>query len=195
MSGPAKSVLAVIALSLVGVAPAASAEAPSLARGIVRARQMLVGLHRGSLDRASLRSAAPALRAHALSPSRGTLLGTWFVTVPGETDSDTFYAYQTFGAEGGFVETSSLLATLTEGPAHGSWRLGSDGTHYLTFELFAFDGGAPVGRIRVRCEISVDGDEFQAQSAVDVLDLDGTLVAPEVAVGPFHGTRVKTLGL
>jgi hypothetical protein len=41
--------------------------------------------------------------------SEPQLVGTWNVTVPGPTPAETFYAMQTFGTGGTFVETSSLL--------------------------------------------------------------------------------------
>lgn len=124
------------------------------------------------------------------------LTGTWYVTVPGATPEETFYAYQTFGQDGTFVETSSLLITLTEGPAHGVWEARRRGG-VLTFELFAFDpeNGVQVGRIRVRNCILMNGrDNFTSYSAVDFIDLDGT-VTPNIATGPFTGRRVQLRGL
>lgn len=120
------------------------------------------------------------------------LTGTWYVTVPGPTPEENFYAYQTFGLDGTFVETSSLLVTLTEGPAHGVWERRNRG-NVLTFELFAFDpeNGVQVGRIRVRCYIQLNGrNNFSAYSAVDFIELDGTVI-PDIATGPFYGERVN----
>ncbi len=124
------------------------------------------------------------------------LTGTWYVTVAGPTPAENFYAYQTFGYDGTFVETSSLLVTLTEGPAHGVWEARTRG-YVLTFELFAFDpeDGVQVGRVRVRNVITMNGrDNFAADSAVDFIEPDGTIV-PNIAAGPFSGTRVQVLGL
>jgi hypothetical protein len=185
-----------LALALVVVALPATAARPepeSLASALKDARQLLVDVRHGVLDRESIPSGKPSLlpMSAATAPLRnlGTLVGTWFVVVPGETP---FYAYQTFGVDGTFVETSSLLATLTEGPAHGAWRQAGN-TNYLTFELFAFEAGEAIGRIRVRCSVTVDGNVLEAQSAVDILALDGELIAADVASGPFTGTRLRAL--
>jgi hypothetical protein len=124
------------------------------------------------------------------------LTGTWYVTVPGPTPAETFYAYQTFGADGTFVETSSLLVTLTEGPAHGVYERIRRG-YVLTFELFAFDPeeGVQVGRVRVRCFIrTTSSNTFDADSVVDFIELDGTVIR-NIAAGPFSGERVITRGM
>ncbi|HMS42261.1 MAG TPA: hypothetical protein PKE69_18655 [Pyrinomonadaceae bacterium] len=34
----------------------------------------------------------------------GRITGSWYMTVSGATPAETFYAYQTFGADGTFVE-------------------------------------------------------------------------------------------
>lgn len=124
------------------------------------------------------------------------LTGTWYVTVPGETPADNFYAYQTFGIDGTFVETSSLLVTLTEGPAHGVWEPRRRGAVY-TFELFAFDpeAGVQVGRVRVRNYARMNGNNhIMVDSAVDFIELDGTVI-PNIAAGPYTGERVQLRGL
>lgn len=184
------------ALGATSPAAAASPDAPSLAAGLRRARNLLVGLKHGTIERSSLPAARPTpVEKAELVPlgafNPGTLVGTWFVEVPGDAP---FQAYQTFGQDGTFVETSSLLGSLVEGPAHGAWRMNGN-TSLLTFELFAFDAGQAVGRIRVRCRIRVNGDSFTADSAVDILDLAGNEIAPEVATGPFYGSRVAILPL
>ncbi len=124
------------------------------------------------------------------------LTGTWYVTVPGATPEENFYAYHTFGEDGTFVETSSLLVTLTEGPAHGVWARSRRG-YILTFELFAFDpeNQVQVGRVRVRNYIQLNGrHNFTADSAVDFIELDGTVI-PNIATGPFTGERVQLRGI
>lgn len=128
----------------------------------------------------------------ARNPMASRLTGTWYVTVPGATPDQTFYAYQTFSADGTFVETSSLLITLTEGPAHGVWEPKRSGSA-LTFELFAFDPatGTQVGRIRVRCLVKLtDPDHLTADTVVDFIEPNGNVI-PEIATGPFTGERVK----
>lgn len=124
----------------------------------------------------------------------GSLVGTWYVTVPGPTPAETFYAYHTYGIDGTFVETSSLLGTLAEGPAHGVWEYRRRGA-VLTFELFAFaEDGSQVGRIRVRNFIRVNNDSFISDSAVDFIELDGTVI-PDIATGTYTGVRVQVRGL
>ena len=145
---------------------------------------------------ARIEEAYAAKKTESDNLSTANLTGTWYVTVPGATPEETFYAYQTFGEDGTFVETSSLLVTLTEGPAHGVWERRFRGA-VLTFELFAFDpeNGVQVGRIRVRNFIRMNGrDNFTADSAVDFIELDGTVI-PNIATGPFTGERVQLRGL
>lgn len=123
------------------------------------------------------------------------LAGTWYITVPGATPAEDFNAYQTFGADGTFVETSSILVTLTEGPAHGVWEARRGG-YVLTFELFAFDPEEKVrvGRIRVRAFIRLPGsNSFIADAAVDFIELDGTII-PNIGTGSFYGERVTIKG-
>jgi hypothetical protein len=126
----------------------------------------------------------------------GRITGTWYMTVPGATPAETFYAYQTFGSDGIFVETSSLHVTLTEGPAHGVWASRRCGAVY-TFELFAFDPeeGVQVGRVRVRNSARFMGlNNLRIDSAVDFIELDGTVI-PNIAGGPYTGERVQLRGL
>ena len=126
----------------------------------------------------------------------GRITGSWYMTVPGATPAETFYAYQTFGSDGTFVETSSLLITLTEGPAHGVWDSRRCGAVF-TFELFAFDpeAGVQVGRVRVRNVARFTGaNNLRIDSAVDFIELDGTVI-PNIGGGPYTGERVQLRGL
>jgi hypothetical protein len=127
------------------------------------------------------------------NPSERKLVGTWNVIVPGDAP---FEALHTFGEDGTFVETSSLLGQLAEGPSHGVWEYKRRGGAVLTFELFIFDpAGNHVGRVRVRNFIRlVDEDNFVADSAVDIIELDGTVI-PDVATASYTGTRMKLRGL
>ena len=131
------------------------------------------------------------------APFSGGLVGTWYCTVPGPTPEDTFYAYQTFGADGTFVETSSLLGALPEGPAHGVYERIRRG-YVLTFELFVFDqssGGAAVGRVRVRNSVQLnDRDHFTSEYVVDFIEFDGTVI-PNIGAGTFSGERVQLRGI
>jgi hypothetical protein len=177
-------------------ADAAPPEGPSnLAEAIQRGRQLLLDVRDGAVDREALVASAKAPRAVALPsevptkiPSR--VVGTWFVKVPGGDGPQFFYAYQTFNADGTFVETSSLLGTLTEGPAHGAWAVTTNNAVLLTFELFGFGPPDAIGRFRVRVLINVTGDDLVADTEVDVLDLEGNLL-DSFPAGPYTGKRVK----
>jgi hypothetical protein len=104
-------------------------------------------------------------------------------------------ALHTFNADGTFVETSSLLATLTEGPAHGVWE-GEKPYFSLTFQLFVFDDKQqPAGMVRVRNTIIVTDQEntrFTARYAVDFIAPDGT-VEMNIDTGTYEGRRIKVL--
>ena len=118
------------------------------------------------------------------------LTGTWYVTVPID-DTTVFHAFHTFGSDGTFVETSSLLGTLIEGPAHGVWESRRRGI-LLTFEVFEFDpDGKEAGRVRVRNLIRLtDDDHFTAYGVVDFIDLNGE-VTEGIATGTFTAERMK----
>lgn len=131
----------------------------------------------------------------ASAKSRG-LTGTWRVAIPtSDGGLAPFNAYQTFSDDGTFTEVSDLLTTQTESPAHGAWS-GKKNDYLLTFELFVFDPETkqPAGRVRVRCAItlSADGDSFEADSVVDFITPDGTVIEG-VDSGPFSGSRVKVV--
>ena len=119
------------------------------------------------------------------------LVGTWVMLVPDSPGAPGFSALQTYNADGTMTETSSLLALLAEGPAHGVWS-GKKSDYQVTFELFAFDEtGQSVGRIRVRVSIHlVDEDNLTADAAVDFIEPDGNVI-PDIGSTPFTGTRVK----
>lgn len=191
------SALALTLFATLGAGTASAADArptEGLRAGIARARTLLLEYRDGKRVRTE-----PAARPVDVNRDESLaivdlrkfpLVGTWAIEVPGPTPADTFYAYQTFNSDGTFVETSSLLGALVEGPAHGSWRSTGASFAALTFELFAFDAGAPVGRVRVRATITVDAPTLVADTAVDILDLEGNLLEEAVATGPFTGRLV-----
>ena len=153
---------------------------------------------RSGLSSASLDIVAKVGRAY-IEPWKDSsqdrqLTGTWYVTVPID-DTTAFNAFHTFGSDGTFVETSSLLGALFEGPAHGVWE-NSKGGALLTFEVFEFDpDGNEIGRVRVRNLIQVtDSDHFTAESVVDFIELNGNVIEG-IATGTFTAQRMRVRGL
>lgn len=124
------------------------------------------------------------------APADRRLVGTWNCTVDAG-----FNALQTFGVDGIFVETSSLLGTLVEGPAHGVWEPRKGGA-VLTFEVFEFDpDGNEIGRVRVRNFIHLtDENNFVSDYAIDFIELNGDVI-PDLATGSFTGKRMQVRGL
>lgn len=134
----------------------------------------------------------PAASREESASISNDLTGTWYIVVPGAAP---FSAYQTFGSDGTFVETSSLLGMNGEGPAHGTWERSLRGS-LLTFELFAFDPatGESVGRIRVRNFVRINNGRLNAIGVVDFIDPDGT-VTEGIDTGTFTGDRVRARSL
>lgn len=121
------------------------------------------------------------------------LVGTWNVTVFGQGPTP-FFSMQTFGTGGTFVDTTSQLGKLGEGPAHGVFQCGTRFCD-LSFEIFEFDtGGNYVGKIRLRCLITPNAAStaFSAQYTVDFIELDGTVI-PDIASGTFSGVKQQVL--
>ncbi|MEQ1924010.1 MAG: hypothetical protein ABL952_16005 [Pyrinomonadaceae bacterium] len=131
---------------------------------------------------------------HGNAPS---IIGSWNCLIASsDTGLPAFEALQTFGAEGTFIETSSLLGMGGEGPAHGVYQRFKRG-YVLTFELFVFDPatGESVGRVRVRASIRMTSpNDFTAATAVDFIEPDGTIIL-DIDGGPFRGTRLNLRGV
>lgn len=122
------------------------------------------------------------------------IVGTWVVHIPASDGGGApFDALHTFGGDGTFVETSSLLATLTEGPAHGIWK-GKKRDYDYTFELFVFNADQTVaGRVRVYGSIHINGDNnFTGTYTVAFINLDGS-VDDAIDGGEFAGTRLQII--
>jgi len=130
-----------------------------------------------------------------LGVSEPQMVGTWNVIIPGPTPAETFYSMQTFGTGGTFVETSSLLGQLFEGPAHGVFECRARGCT-LTFEVFEFaPDGSNIGKLRLRNAISLtDAAHFVSNFAVDFIEVDGTVI-PDIATGSFTGEKMQVRGL
>ncbi len=138
--------------------------------------------------------ATEAVDDEAAAPS---IIGTWNCHIPtSDGGNPPFDALQTFGSDGTFVETSSLLGMGGEGPAHGVYQRFKRG-YLLTFVLFVFDPetGESVGQVRVRASIRLTGpNDFTANSAVDFIEPDGTVI-PNIDGGPFGGTKIQVRGV
>jgi hypothetical protein len=121
------------------------------------------------------------------------LVGTWNVTVLGQ-GPNPFFAMQTYGSGGTFIDTTSQLSKLLEGPSHGVY---SCGTRFcdLSFEIFEFDpNGNYIGKIRLRCLLTPNAAStaLSAQYTVDFIELDGTVI-PDIASGTFSGVKQQVL--
>jgi hypothetical protein len=140
--------------------------------------------------------ATSAYTARADDDARRKIVGTWFCDIAVEEGQPPFRALQTFHEGGTFTETSSDLANLIEGPAHGVWT--REGRLYrLTFQLFAFDPDTheSTGMIRVRISLRLDGpNRLKATfGVVDFVDFDGTITELDRGPDPYTCTRVKVV--
>lgn len=118
------------------------------------------------------------------------LVGSWVLEVT-PTGAPSFRALQTFHLAGTMNETSSILASLAEGPGHGVWS--RDGDNYnVTFELFFFnEDHTEGGIIRVRETLKLkDADTMNGFAVVDILLPDGTVIE-NVDGAPVTATRVR----
>lgn len=160
-------------------------------RGWGAVRRSATDSARAKTDESNTDAQTPALSSQLkASDTKPTLVGTWVVNIPASPGSAEFNALQTYHEDGTIVETSDLLATLAEGPAHGVWR-GKKRDYSFTFELFAFDPDHnPVGRIRVRGTIKlIEDDSFMGDTAVDFIEPDGNVIL-NIGGGPFTGKRM-----
>jgi hypothetical protein len=124
-----------------------------------------------------------ATNSHSSSPS---LAGTWHVTIKGESAPQAAETFQTYFADGNFVEFNSFGET-----GHGVW-FGSGNTYVTSFWGFTFDAeGIYTGKQKVRASIKMDGtDHLTAQWVYDTIDLEGK-VTEAVDTGTFEGTRME----
>jgi hypothetical protein len=134
---------------------------------------------------------AAAVEPHDVDPKK-RIVGSWVITVS-PVGGPVFSSLQTYNDDGTMTETSSHLAQLNSGPAHGVWE-GKKSDYNVTFELFAFNpSGETVGRIRVRSKIHVNNDDtLRADGVVDFIQPDGTVI-PNIASTPFTGARMKVV--
>lgn len=197
------SALAVVVLTLsIGAQAQTKAGAANPRAGLMelvqRARE---GRSAANLDTVAIVKDAyrGAVQGGEASLQNGNIVGTWNVLIPASDGGGApFEALQTFGADGTFVETSSLLGTGGEGPAHGAWYP-TTGGFILSFELFVFDPatGESVGRVRVRNYLQINdrrSNRFFSFQAVDFIEPDGNVIE-NIDTGTFSGTRLMALGI
>jgi hypothetical protein len=125
------------------------------------------------------------------------LLGTWLVqvsldpaTVPPGTALN-FTEIDTYGAGGGFVESNSGPAAGGP-PGQGNWVRTGHREFALTQLRLGFDAAnhyTGINKIRASLTLNKSGDEFTANSQVDIFLPDGTLL-PIHPAATAHGTRV-----
>jgi hypothetical protein len=97
------------------------------------------------------------------------ILGTWLIDVT-PNDDEPFQAMVTFSPGGGLVETEST----NPGTGLGSWESRGRRRVAVTFQRFEFGSeGEPVGRVVVRTEVIVRGDEFSGPFEFDVFNPHG----------------------
>jgi hypothetical protein len=145
----------------------------------------------------------PAHKAQADNEDSGrggntdALLGTWLVqvsldpnTVPPGTPLN-FTEVDTYGSGGGFVESNSGPGAGGP-PGQGNWVRTGHHQFALTQLRLGFDAAnhyTGIDKIRASLTLNKNGDEFTANSQVDIFLPDGTLLPIHpTAIG--HGTRV-----
>jgi hypothetical protein len=149
----------------------------------MRTKQILILITMIGLLTLLTTSAYAATNFHPSTPS---LVGTWQVTIKGDSVPQAAETFQTYFADGNFVEFNSFGET-----SHGVW-FGSGNTYMTSFWGFTFDAdGAYTGKQRVRAAIKMDGaDHLTAEWVYDTIDLEGK-VTEMVDTGTFEGTRME----
>ncbi|HYJ91210.1 MAG TPA: hypothetical protein VEV84_07880 [Pyrinomonadaceae bacterium] len=102
----------------------------------------------------------------------------------------TFPSMFTFSQGGTMWEAGAGADPKLRGASHGVWRLESNGVYVTAVQFFRFNAdGTPAGRqiIRQVIELSPDWTTYTATAAVQVLDVNGNVIANNCATGV--GTR------
>jgi hypothetical protein len=121
------------------------------------------------------------------------LAGTWLSTVtllspPPGVDA-TFLALNTFTRDGAVLASSNQSNPTARSLAHGEWARAGNRRFTSTFVWFRFDpAGKPIGTQRVERSMTValDGRSFQATDTVQVIAVDGTVLATIQATETAH---------
>jgi len=121
------------------------------------------------------------------------LVGTWRVTLfpPGQPPAFSLFVFNTGGT------MTERIGAHNISTVSGAWkRTRGHGNFAVTSEGFLDAEGDGVFDLRFqgRWTIHVVGNTLAGTFTVDLLNLDGTLVAPAVVQGaPFNGTRMTVI--
>lgn len=149
----------------------------------MRSRRTLFFFVVASLLAALVTSAFATNSVYSSTPS---LVGKWHVTIASESMPQAGESFQTYFADGNFVEWNTLQES-----GNGVW-MGSGNTYVATFGGFLWDEeGNVVGEQRVRASIKMDGpDHLMAEWVYDTMDTEGN-VTEGVDTGTYEGTRME----
>ena len=104
----------------------------------------------------------------------------------------TFPSMFTFSQGGTMWEAGAGSDPKLRGASHGVWRTESNGTYVTAVQFFRFNAdGTPAGRqiIRQVIELSPDWTTYTATANIQVLDVNGNVIANNCATGV--GTRFE----
>lgn len=117
-------------------------------------------------------------------PAQGKKLeGTWRVEVTLRncqtgTPIRTIQALNTYVSGGSMLETGN--SSTLRSPGHGVWHHTGGRDYTATFMFFRFNpDGTPAGSQKVtrNIEVGEDGDTFTATASVEILDINGNVIA------------------
>jgi hypothetical protein len=133
-------------------------------------------------------AAVVLLGVGALSASAGSdggesraLTGSWIVMID-RGPAGPLTSLQTYARGGGFVETANAVPNKMRGPGYGSWRRAGHRRYDATELFFRYDpeGNVFLGylKLRMRIQLSNDGDSFTAVTVAQALDANRNPIGP-----------------
>jgi hypothetical protein len=149
----------------------------------MRTKRNLIFLVVAALLATLVTSAFATSSVYSSTPS---LVGKWHVIIESENMPQAAAAFQTYFADGNFVEFNTFRES-----GNGVW-MGSGNTYVATFGGFVWDEeGNVIGEQKVRASIKMDGpDHLIAEWVYDTIDAEGN-VTEGVDTGTYEGTRVE----
>ena len=119
------------------------------------------------------------------------LQGTWRAIVTlkvCQTDAEirTFPAITIYDKDGTFHAVAAGLSPTRIGPDYGTWRQTGKSTYLATSEAFLFSAAGDwtgTQRIIRSIEFGSDPNKFTAETATQILDVNGNLIATGCATG------------